>query len=520
MSLLAGRILSEVESLLGQRKTAPALSLLDALRRDAWSDPAVLMAVSILYGRAGRLRLSRETALRAVALSPAAPDVRYGLSRLLGGFSEHAALVGCLDGMNVAEHASPQAIGACVMLLVVVGEQELARAYVNTGLRRFPDHPVLHYVGGNLALFSGEKDRAEQHYEAALAMDPRLFQASWMLADVRKQTEASNHVDRLRRQLADAAPGGMGQIHLQFALFKELDDLGETAAAWQALTTGCRAKRAMQSFDIARARTAFSLLRERYSAEIPVVSPPPAAPAPIFIVGMHRSGTSLAEDLLSTHPQITTAGETYSFVDQLRIAADGGLRSRIDPAFVAAFTAATPASIADDYRRLALHLARGRPFFTEKLPSNFLYIGAIAKTIPEARFVHLVRDPVATCFSNFRVLFGEGCGYSYDQSELANYYIEYKKLMAHWHRILPGRILDVPYDQLAANPNGSKELILAHCGIADALQPDGTGIARRSVVTASASRLRDGIQLGRDAAWLPYAAYLQPLRNRLAEAGL
>lgn len=121
--------------------------------------------------------------------------------------------------------------------------------------------------------------------------------------------------------------------------------------------------------------------------------------------------------------------------------------------------------VADGYRRAARWLARGHPFFTEKLPSNFLQAGFIAHALPHARILHLVRDPVGTCFSNLRTLFSEAVPYSYDQYDLADFYAGYRRLMRHWHAVLPGRVLDVEYDALVRDPEGEARRIAAFCGL-------------------------------------------------------
>ena len=154
---------------------------------------------------------------------------------------------------------------------------------------------------------------------------------------------------------------------------------------------------------------------------------------------------------------------------------------------------------------------------TEKLPSNFLNLGFIARALPQARILHMVRDPLDTCFSNLRTMFSDVNTYSYDQRELAQWYGQYHRLMAHWHEVMPGRVLDVHYDALVADPATVMSGVLEFCGLpwdaaATTLERADTG----AVATASSPQMRGGIIKNRTAAWAPYEERLGPLIDGLA----
>ena len=158
--------------------------------------------------------------------------------------------------------------------------------------------------------------------------------------------------------------------------------------------------------------------------------------------------------------------------------------------------------------------------FTDKLPSNFLNIGFICRALPQARILHMVRDPVETCFSNLRELFSDANPYSYDQRELADYYLQYRRLMAHWHAAYPGRILDVDYAELTRDPAGVMRMVAAFCGIdyLDAMSdPRSSG---RAVATASAVQVRDRVVRRDVPKWAPYAKHMQPLVAALRQGGV
>ena len=160
------------------------------------------------------------------------------------------------------------------------------------------------------------------------------------------------------------------------------------------------------------------------------------------------------------------------------------------------------------------------PFFTDKLPSNFLNIGFICRALPQAKILHMVRDPVETCFSNLRELFSEANPYSYDQLELADYFIQYRRLMAHWHAVHPGRILDVDYAELTRDPEAVMRKVAAFCGIdyVDAMRDPRS--STRAVATASAVQVRDKVIRREVPKWAPYAKHLQPLIAALRQGGV
>jgi hypothetical protein len=156
--------------------------------------------------------------------------------------------------------------------------------------------------------------------------------------------------------------------------------------------------------------------------------------------------------------------------------------------------------------------------FTDKLPSNFLNIGFICRALPQAKILHMVRDPVETCFSNLRELFSEVNPYSYDQLELAEFFLQYQRLMRHWHAAYPGRIFDVDYAELTRDPERVLRGVAEFCGFP--FEPAMLDLSARSrgIATASAVQVREGVVAREKPKWAPYAEHLRPLLQRLEAA--
>ena len=372
---------------------------------------------------------------------------------------------------------------------------------------------------GQLLAQHGEIEAASADFQWCLERAPRIAPVWWALARLKRQTAGSNHVAALRGLLALPGSGQADIAHVAFALHKELDDIGEVDAAWQALDQACSAKRSTLQYSVDDTRMLVDAL---------VASPvgisngrvaTAAGTTPIFIVGMHRSGTTLLEQLLDAHPQVHGVGELYDFTSAMRYATDHHCQGVIDPVIVARSQELDFAEVGQRYLDgMAWRLGQ-ESHFTDKLPSNFLNTGFICQALPQAKILHMVRDPVETCFSNLRELFATANPYSYDQHELADYFIQYRRLMAHWKASYPGRILDVDYARLTADPAGTMREVATFCGL-DYVPAMSDTRSTRAVSTASAVQVRDRV-IRRDVPkWVPYAKYLQPLIGALRQGGV
>lgn len=468
---------------------------------------------------AGRFAESEKEALACFALGNDKPDLLFGLARQLGNFLRRDEVRACLSRPRFRREAPPAALAEAAVLLNGLGDSETAMQLLELALARDPRHAPSLYFRGNLKLFAGAFDAANDDYERCLSHSPGYAQAAWMQSSIRTWTTEQNHVSRLRQQLRNAQPGLGAEIYLSFALFKELNDLERFDEAWAALDYGCRAKRAKLSYDKAQTARLFDVLKQS-RLRLDQQSQVDASVTPIFIVGMHRSGTTLLERILGGHSAVTDGGESYGFSVSMRRHANQSGNGVVDITLAEKLAGASAQGLAEDYRAHNHSRSNGRPFLTEKLPSNFLNLGFIAEALPEARFLHLVRDQMETCFGNLRVLFSEAAAYSYQQDELADYFIRYRDLMSHWHARYPGRILDVDFQALTTDTERVAREVMVFCGLP--FEADALDISRRrsSVATASAAQVRQRIEAPSAPAWLPYADKLQTLKQSLARADL
>ena len=483
--------------------------------------PAVLQ-LSIWLLAQDRYREARLLA-RQVALSrPASPELALQAIRLLRRFEDHERVQQVVQGVDWRQCPPDLLLTLAGELapIALYGEARNALILAEAGLPAGDVRPLglratLQMIDGDSAAATASLQRVANSGSGDAA------RAMWLLS-MQSGMAASRPAElaRLEHALHAAKAGSADEVYLAYAIHNYLHASGDHGAAWTALERACKAKRMSLTYDPATQRDLFGALEAlpRFD-EVPLATGASQV-TPVFVVGMHRSGTTLLERMLGGHPDVRDGGESYAVSAAVRHATDHYSPHVLDAELVGRLGRShlDLTGIRYDLLEYTRWQARGRRFLTEKLPSNFLHLGVILAAMPEARVLHMRRDPMDTCFSNLRTLFSTAAPYSYDQSELADYFLGYQALMKHWHDMWPGRILDVEYQRLVEDPEGEAARIMAFCGMDphDAvLHPSREGGA---VATASLADVRSGIQKNRGGAWRPYAAQLEPLRAALSRA--
>ena len=475
------------------------------------------LRLSMLATRQGRYRDSLSQLLAIVQLQPEDPYLLVMLAGTLHRLGEAAMAIDCLAKPVFSKVDDRGLLLEAAQLASQLEQAELAHRLLDGVEQLGGADPATLYSRATLQLFDGQLSAAEQSLDACLALAPRHAQAHWALSRVRTQRSGSSHIVRLDRLLREGGDA-TSSAYLGFALFKELDDTGRTADAWQALQSGCRAKRQQLDYRPADEAAAFQFLH--------TVAGPAAErvtgiddPVPVFIIGMPRTGTTLLERILGRHPDLQNAGELDDFPLQLRWCANRFSKSFLDAGVLAAAQSEPARLLGDRYLDHARWRAQGKRWFTDKMPPNFLHVGLIARALPQAKILHMTRHPMDTCFSNLKELFTEAYPYSYDQGELAAHYGRYRRLMAHWHEQFPGRVLDVSYEALVADPISESQRVFAHCGLQWFPECVDIQAGGGTVTTASTVQVREPIHQRGVAGWRRYETQLQPLHHLLTQDG-
>ncbi|WP_242111903.1 tetratricopeptide repeat-containing sulfotransferase family protein [Luteimonas aquatica] len=509
------------QSALAQRHLPEAERLLEAVLA---TEPGHVQARVLLAGiclARGRLRAACAHLTQATRALPDDATTVCRVAQALLRVGESTALRECLSHPAVARCHDGAMLATFAHLQQSLGEHEQALSLMDRARALGHDNADFRYFRSVQLQFNGRLDEAERELESCLRLGPTYGRAWLTLARLRKQTPQRNHLDDIGRQLARVAADSQDHSALEFARYKELEDLGAYEDAWKALEHANAIMHRQLRHDPRKEQALHAALIAACDAAFLQSAPAPApasaadGPTPIFVLGLPRSGTTVVDRILGNHSQVVSAGELNDFAHQLRWQADAPGQPLVDEVILERLRGLDFAEIGRRYLAQTAWRAQGRGYFVDKLPANFLVAGLIAKALPQAVILHLARDPMDVCFSNYRALFGNSYAYSYDLQALAAHYASYRRLMAHWRQALPGRILDVDYQALVTDPEAEAGRILDFCGLAR--EAHCTDLVRNTapVSTLSSAQVREGIHARGLAEWKRYERQLQPLREAL-----
>jgi Flp pilus assembly protein TadD len=371
----------------------------------------------------------------------------------------------------------------------------------------------------NTLIFLGRDAQAQQALARALEADPRHPQAHWLLAYSRRATSLE-HI-RQMQQLEQGATRPQAIAFLAYAAGKEYEDLERWPDAFVAFERGAKARRSTIDYDEAAEQAMFDALEQTFTAAwFARCEPGCDDPAPIFVVGQPRTGTTLVERIITSHSDVYSAGELQQFGLAVRRIVDVASPERLSAEVVRAAATVDPKTLGESYLRAAASLRGQLPRFVDKLPINFLYLPLIAAALPRARIVHVVRHPIDSCFASYKQLFAEAYFHSYDQREMARHYARYRRLMDRWRALLPGRIVDVVYEDVVADFETQARALIGSLELP--WQDACLDFHRqtRAVTTASAVQVREPVHARSVARWRHYEPQLAPMIDVLRGAGL
>jgi tetratricopeptide (TPR) repeat protein len=384
-----------------------------------------------------------------------------------------------------------------------------------------PKHAEAQNNLGAIYTAQGKLAEAIQCFNAAIRARPSFVEAHCNLSSLKKYTEDDAHVlvlEALSETLHNASIDD--RVRLNFALGKARDDLGDQRAAFAAYTLGNALKYRQHSYDECNADATLAAFIETFSKMYFETTAQPVLidnnRIPIFIVGMPRSGTTLLEQMLASHPAIYGAGELSTFNDVI----SGALSMQAGPQLVkqaAELSADAARHCAENYLTRVWSLASDSRYITDKMPANYFWVGLIQRLLPQAKIIHARRDPLDVALSCFTRLFDDpSMTFTYDLAVLGRYYRRYAELMQHWHAVLPaGAILDVRYEEVVATPERQIRRMLDFIGLPWHAATLNFHTHRRSVKTASLAQVRQPLYGGSVGRWRNFEAQLAPLAAQL-----
>jgi tetratricopeptide (TPR) repeat protein len=447
----------------------------------------------------------------ALALSPDYAEARYNLGVLLQERGQTAAAIAEYSAALARPAWHPQALNNLGVSLTKAGQLDAALRHFEEALTLQPGYARAHHNRGRALGALGRFAEAEQALAAAIRHAAPSEQARYYrtLAFLRRFKPNDPLIPDMERLAQDSSLDAGGRMELHFALGKAHDDAGAPARAFPHWLAGNRAKRAQSPYDEAATLGRLERMADWFSAKTLAAhrGGGVASAVPIFIVGMPRSGSTLVEQILASHPAVHGAGECEDFRLLAEVLVQDG-PERLTPVALT--------RLGETYLRQLQARAPRAVRITDKNLHNYQLLGLIHLALPNAVIIHTQRDPIDTCLSCYARLFHGEHPYSYDLAELGRYWRAYDGLMAHWRRVLPPQtLLEVRYENLVADQEGETRRLLAHCGLdwdAACLHFHAT---ERPVFTASATQVREPIYRHSIEKWRAYGVALQPLIEAL-----
>jgi tetratricopeptide (TPR) repeat protein len=471
----------------------------------------------------GLMRLEEALASydRALAIRPDYPEAHNNRGVTLHELERFEEALASYDGALAVRPDYAEALSNRGNTLKELRRFDDALASYEHALTVRPDYAETHYNLGITLMEVGRLSAASAALEQAIELAPFKVKYRRALGEVTRFVTGDTHLSALEKLAKEDTTLSIDdRIDLHFALAKAYEDLDRHAEAFREWRDGNAIKRRQITYNEANMLGMLNRTRAVFTAELIRARQNVGNPSsvPVFIVGMMRSGSTLVEQILASHPQVFGGGELKHFGAAVK-------RIPTTPGGSVTFPELVLGMTGDDYTNLGTRYlaetersAPGATHVTDKMLENFIFAGLIHLALPNAPIIHTVRDPVDTCLSCFSKLFAEGQNHTYDLAELGRYYRHYQALMKHWQRVLPpGRILDVCYENLVADLEGQARRVIAHCGLEWDPRCLTFHQTHRSVLTASAAQVRRPIYSNAVGRW---RVHEEALRALLAELNI
>jgi tetratricopeptide (TPR) repeat protein len=499
------------------RKTAETI-FRDILKTDASHVGALcgLAAIALAVSRGGDAERLLRHALRQSAHLPLA---WRGLSQAfvdLGRLPEAEAAVRQLLKIEAENPKNWVLLGTvCARLMrqadALVAFQEAAR--LNPREVRLP------LSIGHAHKTLGHRRECEEAYKACLTLDPSFGEAYWSLADLKNYVFSDAEIAAMQELLRGNGGDDVDQAQLHFALGRAFEHRKNYSAAFEHYTTGNARRRKTVPFDMQVFENKTRRVRECFDGQFFAdrTNVGHIDPAPIFIVGLPRSGSTLVEQILASHSSIEGTFELPNVLTIVREFDHGNPEHDAYPENVRAVLPERFAMLGRRYIEETAPIRTGRPHFIDKMPNNFSHVGLIHTILPKAIIIDVRRHPMDSCFSTYKQFFAEGQSFSYGLDTLGRYYRCYLSLMDHWDQVLPGKVLHLGYEDLVREPERNIRRLLTHCGLE--FEPACLAFheTKRSVRTASAEQVRQPLYTSGIGYWRHFESQLEPLRRALGD---
>ena len=484
------------------------------------TDVAAIRMLAEVAVRCGEDAAAERLLQRCLELAPNFAAARYNHAVLLHRRNEAGAALAEIERLLAADAQHPGYRNLQAVVLSHIGEVDRSCALYAALLREYPRNAKVWLSYGHVLKTAGRQQDCIAAYRECIALEPRLGEAYWSLANLKTFSFTPADLAAMRTQLAGTALDEADRINFCFALGKAHEDAAEYASAFENYAQGNALQRRRLPYDQALNTARMRRLQTLFDREFFVRREGRGheSAEPIFILGMPRAGSTLVEQILASHPAVEGTAELPTIIAMARdlrgLADDADLRGYAE--VLAAMDPAQLRELGERYLRdTRIYRKTTRPRFIDKMPNNFLHVGLIHSILPQARIIDVRRHPLGCCFSNFKQLYARGQRFSYGLAEMGGYYRDYVQLMAHFDAVLPGRVHRVIYEQLVDDTEHEVRRLLEYCGL-----PFDPACLRffenqRPVRTASSEQVRRPIYREGVDQWRHFEPWLEPLRAAL-----
>lgn len=484
------------------------------------TDVAAIRMLAETGMRLGRYDDAEKLLSRCVELAPGFTPARHNYATVLYRHNKPVEAIAQLDVLLAGDAHNPAYLNLKAAALGRIGEYHEAIELYDRVLKAHPRHPKTWMSYGHALKTVGRQADSVEAYRRSLALAPHLGEAWWSLANLKTVTFSAEDVAAMEAQLARDDLADEDRFHLHFALGKAFEDQARYEESFRHYEEGNRLRKYELSYEADETTTHVRRSKALFTPEFFAAraGQGSSAPDPIFVVGLPRSGSTLVEQILSSHSQVEGTQELPDIIAMARRLGGGAKKSSAGryPDVLAELSPKELYQLGEEYlSRAEVHRKLGRPFFIDKMPNNWAHLGLILLALPNAKIVDARRHPLGCGFSGFKQHFARGQGFTYDLTDIGRYYADYVELMAHFDAILPGRVHRVIYEQMVSDPEAETRRLLDYCGL-----PFEEACLRfyendRAVRTASSEQVRKPIFTDAADHWRNYDMWLGPLKAAL-----
>ena len=513
------RLLAAASALVENRLPVAEALLREHLKQ-APTDVAAIRMFAEVAARMDRNEDALPLLARCLELAPSFHAARQNYALLLHRSNQPEQALVEIERLLAEEPEHPGYRNLKAVVLCRIGDYEPAIDLYAELLAQYPRNPKVWMSYGHALKTAGHGQRAIDAYRRSLALEPSFGEVWWSLANLKTLRFGADDLAAMRAQLARTDLGEDDRLHLEFAVGKALEDAGEYETSFRHYAQGNAIRRTQLHYSADDTSERVRHIRQRYTGEFFSARAGAGSPArdPIFVVGLPRAGSTLIEQILSSHSQVEGTMELPEVTSITRM-----LRGQGDADSAMPYHAVLAGLDADALRALGerylthtrIQRKTAAPLFIDKMPNNFMHIGLIHLMLPNATIIDARRHPLACCFSGFKQHFARGQSFSYSLDDMGRYYRDYVALMAHFDAVLPGRVHRVFYERMVEDTEGEVRRLLDHCGL-----PFEESCLRffenaRPVRTASSEQVRQPIYREGVDHWQHYAPWLAALEQAL-----